>query len=216
MGNSTAKFGKKSTAKEVVDHYAQGKRDFLAGKVAVVTGGNSGIGLEACKALAYAGCRVIMGSRDVEKGRQAIANEIAKPGVGGYVVSNANDLVIVLQLDLEDLKSVQKFAEAVMRESRIDFLVLNAGIFAVNTLEFTPAGFEKQIGTNHFGHFYLFQLLRDKMLQQNFPSRLVCVSSNGHAMSKLDVNDLHFKHQKYGAFTAYGNALISELILSDV
>ena len=204
MGNNAAVLGKKSTAKEVVEHYAQGKRDFLAGKVAVVTGGNSGIGLETCKALAYAGCRVIMGSRDVEKGRQAIAKEIAKPGEGGYVVSNANDLVTVHQLDLEDLKSVREFSEAVKREPRIDFLVFNAGIMAVNDLQHTSAGFEKQIGTNHFGHFYLFKLLREKMQQQDFSSRLVCLSSSGHSLAKLNVDDLHFKNQKYSPWVAYG------------
>ena len=204
MGNSTTKFGKHSTAKEVVDHYAQGKRDFLAGKVAVVTGGNSGIGLETCKALAYAGCRVIMGSRDVEKGRQAIAKEIAKRGQGGYAVSNPESLVAVHQLDLEDLKSVREFSEAVKREPRIDFLVFNAGIMAVNDLQHTPAGFEKQIGTNHFWHFYLFQLLRDKLLQQDFPCRVVSLSSNIHTLANLDVKDLHYRIQKYNPLFAYG------------
>ena len=214
MGNNAAVLGKKSTAKEVVDHYAAGKADFLAGKIAVVTGGNSGIGLETCKALAYAGCRVIMGSRDVERGRQAIASEVAKAGQGGYTVSNPDSLITVHQLDLEDLKSVKAFSEAVMREPRIDFLVFNAGIMAVNEHQFTSAGFEKQIGTNHFGHFYLFKLLRDKLLQQDFPSRLVCLSSSAHTFAKLDVKDLHFKKQKYSPWIAYGILPNSIRILS--
>ena len=86
MGNSSAKFGKKTTAKEVIDAFGQGK--YLSGKTAIVTGGNSGIGLETVKSLAYAGARVILCSRSVENGNKMVQEEIKKPGEGNYVVDD--------------------------------------------------------------------------------------------------------------------------------
>jgi NAD(P)-dependent dehydrogenase (short-subunit alcohol dehydrogenase family) len=140
---------KKSTAEEVASMYA---KDSLAGKVAVVTGGNSGIGLETCKVLAERGCKVVLCSRSREAGEAAIAS---LPPTQGSVV--------VAQLDLADLTRVDTAATEIetllVDHKKIDFLVLNAGIMATPTLEYTPQGFEMQVGTNHFGHFRLTQKL---------------------------------------------------------
>jgi NAD(P)-dependent dehydrogenase (short-subunit alcohol dehydrogenase family) len=174
----------------------------------VVTGGNSGIGLETCKALAYAGCKVIMGSRNVENGKNVIQTEILLPGHGGYVVPEGENLVSVVALDLENLASVKEFANEVLKEERIDFLIFNAGIMALPQLEYTAAGFEKQIGVNHFGHFYLFKLLREKMVQQPFNCRLIALSSTAHGMAKLDTTDLHFKKHPYAAWGSYGDIFV--------
>ncbi len=161
MGAAAGTLGKKSTAKDVVEAF--GARSSLEGKTAIVTGGNSGIGLETCKVLAYFGCRVIMCSRSVENGIKVIDSEIKASGVGEYVCEDVSNIV-VKELELEDLTSVKRFADDIIAtEKRIDYLIFNAGIMALPTLEFTKHGFEKQIGVNHFGHFYLFRLLRDKI-----------------------------------------------------
>ena len=112
--------------------------------------------METCKALASAGCKVILCSRSVPAGEAAIREEIAQPGHGGYAVDNAQQLVVVKALDLESLESIKAFADEVTKDqslvsSSIDLLVLNAGIMALPALERTrDAGFEKQIGVNHF------------------------------------------------------------------
>src|SRR5690349_10858952 len=110
MGNSAGKtgasgLGAKSTAKEVIEKF--GKGQYLTGITAVVTGGNSGIGLETCKALLYAGARVILCSRSVAAGQKALDEEVAKAGHGGYTVDITKN-VVVKELDLNSLKSVKK------------------------------------------------------------------------------------------------------------
>jgi len=101
--------------------------------------------------------------------------------------------LIVYELDLENLSSIKSFADKCLHESRIDFLILNAGIMALPKLEYTVHGFEKQIGTNHYGHFYLTKLLLDKMKAQTFKSRIIAVSSKAHTRGKVDLTDIHFK-----------------------
>lgn len=139
---------KKSTAADVAALYGNGS---LRGKVAVVTGGNSGIGLETCKVLAQQGCTVVLCSRSREAGAAAAAS--LPPDTKGRVV--------VAQLDLADLTRVDAAAAEIeaLGHKRIDFLVLNAGIMATPTRESTTQGFELQVGTNHFGHFRLTQKL---------------------------------------------------------
>jgi len=211
-GSQSSQFGKRSTAKEVVDAF--GGKGSLQGKTAVVTGGNSGIGLETCKALSYAGARVVLASRSKEGGEKAVRDEVAQPGEGGYTASAEN--IVVKALDLEDLDSVKQFADYLNEsETRIDLLVFNAGIMALPTLERTKHGFEKQIGVNHFGHFYLYSLLEDKLLRQTFPSRVVVLSSTAHALGSVKVNDLHFKNGRaYGQWEAYGQSKAANLLFA--
>jgi len=204
--------GKKSTAAQVVA--ANGSGNYLAGKVAVVTGGNSGIGTETVKALASAGCRVILACRQPASGEAALANEITLPGVGGYAVPAAPTLVKVARLDLEDLASVRAFAEIVKAEPSLDFLVLNAGIMALPKLERTANGWEKQIGTNHFGHHYLVALLREKMVAQATPSRIVALSSEAHRMGGIFVDDLHYEKRSYGAWSAYAQSKVANMLMA--
>ena len=92
---------------------------------------------------------MILCSRSVKAGESAIADEIAKLGHGGYIVDTSN--VVVKQLDLVSLQSIKSFADDILlSETRIDLVVLNAGIMALPKLERTDSGFEKQIGVNHF------------------------------------------------------------------
>jgi NAD(P)-dependent dehydrogenase (short-subunit alcohol dehydrogenase family) len=214
MGKSKSNaFGKKTTAKNVVDAHGEGK--YLDGKTAIVTGGNSGIGLETCKALASAGARVILCSRSVEGGQKAIEEEIKKPGHGGYVVEDVSKIV-VKPLELADLKSIKALADDILAtEERIDFLVLNAGIMALAKREETSSGFEKQIGVNHFGHFYLYSLLENKLKAQNFPSRVVVLSSSAHMSGTVDVENLHFTGKRsYGRWSAYGQSKMANILFT--
>lgn len=137
-----AALGKRSTAKDVVDAFAPD----LKGKTAVVTGGNSGIGTETVKALASAGCRVILCSRSVKAGEDAVEQVVrkadAKAKGGGYAVPDAD--VKVMQLDLADLRNVEQLAKDLESEKSIDFLVLNAGVM-IGPKGHTKDGFERQV-----------------------------------------------------------------------
>lgn len=220
MGNSSGKggdgkFGKKSTAKEVVDGCGTGR--YLSGKTALVTGGNSGIGLETCKALMHAGCRVILCSRSVDAGKKALEAEVAQPGHGKYTVADWQTLCVVKQLDLNSLKSVSALAAEVLKEEKsIDLLVCNAGIMALPTRETTADGFEKQLGVNFHGHLHLIQLLLPKMLAQApAPARVVVLSSTAHDMGNVDVSDLHFtKGRTYTPWVSYGQSKQADLLLA--
>lgn len=219
MGNSSGAarttLGSRSTAQDVLSIYSGGAGvNFLKGKVAVITGGNSGIGLEACKAMSSAGCRVIMGSRSVEAGEKAIENEIQKPGNGKYIVEDVSGIT-VKQLNLESLASIREFAAAVNAEERVDYLILNAGVMAIANCEYTENNWEKQIAVNHYGHFYLTSLLEDKMKAQPDPSRIVVVSSVAHTMSNVTLNDVHFKKgRKYEPWIAYGQSKMANILFT--
>jgi len=162
------------------------------------------------KALLYAGCKVISGGRSIEAAKKSFQE--AKIG------DNKN--LIVYELDLENLSSIKSFADKCLQEdesksnsSRIDYLILNAGIMALPKLEYTKHGFEKQIGTNHYGHFYLTTLLLDKMKAQPFKSRIIAVSSKAHTGGKVDLNNLHFKNdRKYTPWSAYGQSKSANIL----
>lgn len=210
---STIRLGKYSTAKQVIEHF--GKGNYLEGKVAIVTGGNAGIGLETCKALLSAGAKVYLCSRSIINGKKAIEEEVLKSGLGGYVVENLNDRCVIKQLDLEDLSSVKKFATDILAtEKRIDFLILNAGIMKLPTREETNCGFEKQIAVNHYGHAYLTNLLKEKMKSQDLKSRIIILSSVGHTYcNNIDFNDIHYsKGRKYGDWGAYFQSKLCNLL----
>jgi NAD(P)-dependent dehydrogenase (short-subunit alcohol dehydrogenase family) len=160
-----------------------------------------------------AGARVILCSRSVSAGETAVKDELAKDGHGGYTVDTSN--VVVKALDLCSLASVKKFAQDFLAtEDRLDFLVLNAGIMALPKLEFTDAGFEKQIGVNHFGHFYLVNLLKEKILATPSTSgRIVVLSSVAHNMGSVVPGDLHYKNGRaYSAWGAYGQSKMANLL----
>ncbi len=137
-----------------------------------------------------------------------------QPGEGGYVVSDPN--IIVKELDLNSLASIKRFADDILSsEPRIDQLILNAGIMALPNREETEDGFEKQIGVNHFGHFYLTSLLRPKMESQMFNSRIIVLSSKAHVRGEIDLNDLHFsKGRAYSGFSAYGQSKLANILFA--
>jgi NAD(P)-dependent dehydrogenase (short-subunit alcohol dehydrogenase family) len=141
----------------------------LAGRVAIITGANTGIGKATACALAARGATVILACRSLTKASQAAEDVIASTG---------NDLVEILPLDLADLSSIRIAAERFLTSGRpLHLLINNAGIAGQRGL--TTSGFELAFGTNHIGHFLLTQLLVGR-LAASAPSRIVNVSSSDH------------------------------------
>ncbi|GII56552.1 oxidoreductase [Planotetraspora thailandica] len=175
------------------------------GRVAVITGGNTGIGFETARVLAARGASVVLAVRDLDKGKRAAAEiTTATPGAD----------VTVQRLDLASLASVRAAADELgATRDHIDLLINNAGIMYAPQGT-TVDGFEFQFGTNHLGHFALTGLLLDKML--HVPgSRVVTVSSAGHRQGgPIDFDDLNWKTRKYSRVAAYGNSKLANLMFT--
>jgi NAD(P)-dependent dehydrogenase (short-subunit alcohol dehydrogenase family) len=213
VSDGKAIVGAQLTAKQVMDQFGEG--DYLKGKTAIVTGGNSGIGLETCKALASAGARVILCSRSLKAGESAVKEEIEKKGLGGYAVDSSN--IIVKALDLNTLSSIKAFADDfIATEGRVDLLVLNAGIMALPKLTRTESGFESQIGVNHFGHVYLTRLLLPMMLKDGTSGRIAVLASSAHSQGRPNPDDLSFHKQpnKYSGWNAYGKSKSANILFA--
>jgi NAD(P)-dependent dehydrogenase (short-subunit alcohol dehydrogenase family) len=162
------------------------------GRVAIVTGANSGIGRAAASALAAAGARVVLAVRDVEKGRAAAGTMRGSTEVRG--------------LDLASLASVREFAAD--WEGDLDLLVNNAGVM-VPPLSRTADGYELQLGTNHLGHFALTNLLLPHVT-----GRVVTVSSTGHRWGAIDFADLNWERKRYRRWRAYGQSKLANLLFT--
>jgi NAD(P)-dependent dehydrogenase (short-subunit alcohol dehydrogenase family) len=174
------------------------------GRTAVVTGANTGLGLETAKALAVQGASVVLAVRNLDRGKQAAAEiTSASPGTD----------VTVQRLDLSSLDSVRAAAvELRATRDRIDLLVNNAGVM-YTPRSTTADGFELQFATNHLGHFALTGLLLDRLLAID-GSRVVTVSSVGHRIrSRIDFDDLTFEHG-YSRVAAYGRSKLANLLFT--
>jgi NAD(P)-dependent dehydrogenase (short-subunit alcohol dehydrogenase family) len=171
------------------------------GRIAVVTGANSGLGKYTAQALAGKGARVIMACRNLEKGevaRQQILQQ--KPQVEPEV----------WQLDLASLDSVKAFSDRFLDHSeRLDLLINNAGLMAIPEGR-TREGFEMQFGVNHLGHFALSARLW-KPLSGTEGSRLVQLSSLAHKMGRIRFEDIHWE-EKYSKWGAYGMSKLANLL----
>lgn len=174
-------FGHNSTAAEVVQGID------LSGRLAIVTGGYSGLGLETTRALSGAGAQVVIPARRPAAAAEAVA-DIPRTEVA--------------ELDLGDLASVQRFAESFLSSHRaLDLLINNAGIMASPEARVGP-GWESQFGTNHLGHFALVNRLWPAL---HSGSRVVVLSSSGHRRSPIRWDDIDFK-SGYDKWAAYGQA----------
>ena len=175
-----------------------------SGKTVIITGSNSGIGKEAAKVFALKGATVIMAVRSMDKGDQAKA-EITK------LFPSA--IIKVRQLDLSDLSSIKKFANSINDEfTNIDILINNAGIMMCPEA-LTVDGIEMQIGTNHFGHFALTARLFP-LLCKTANARIVVLSSLGHKMSKINLNDVNWERRNYKADKAYYDSKLANLLFA--
>jgi NAD(P)-dependent dehydrogenase (short-subunit alcohol dehydrogenase family) len=174
------------------------------GRVAVVTGANTGLGLETARALAGAGATVVMAVRNVDKGEAARAD----------VLADHPDATVELQpLDLASLESIRTAAHDLLeRHDRIDLLINNAGVMYTEW-QTTTDGFEFQMGVNHLGHFALTNLLLDRLMETD-GSRIVSVSSVGHRIrSKLDPATM-MSGEKYDRIAAYGRSKLANLLFT--
>jgi NAD(P)-dependent dehydrogenase (short-subunit alcohol dehydrogenase family) len=174
----------------------------MDGKVIVITGGNTGIGKEAAVGLAGLGARVVITSRNEERGREA-RQKIAD--------RSENDSVEVMSLDLASFKSIRSFAADVLdRFDHVDVLVNNAGLILRRRAE-TQDGFEETFGVNHLGHFLLTDLLLER-LRASAPARVVVVSSDAHkgARQGLDFDDLQAEHT-YRWAKAYSKSKLANI-----
>ena len=173
----------------------------VKGKVAVVTGGNSGLGKETARVLAQKGVKVILAVRSTDRGEDA-AIEIRKE----FPKSN----VEVMKLDLSSLASVRSFAKEFLgRYEHLDFLINNAGVM-VPPYTKTEDGFELQFGTNHLAHFALTGLLLP-LLESTEDSRIVTISSVAHLTGDVNFHDLAWEQRKYDAPKAYADSKIANL-----
>lgn len=179
----------------------------LSKKVFVVTGGNSGIGLEAVRQLARQGAEVVLACRRVGEGRR-VADQVSTAGVRGTVT--------VMELDLANLNSVRRFAaEFLSAHDALSGLVNNAGIMNAPQRK-TADGFELHLGTNHLGHYLLTELLL-LALRKGAPARVVNVSSCFHDVAfgregRIDFDDLQFERRKYDGWEAYAQSKLANLL----
>ena len=173
------------------------------GRIAIITGANSGLGYETSLALAQKGCRVIMACRSLNK---------ANTACDSIKSNNPSGLVEVMQLDLNDLDAVKTFAFNFKEKyNRLDLLINNAGIMHPPYSK-TVQGFETQFGVNHLAHFALTGLLLDT-LKSTPESRVVTVSSNGHKLGKINFDDLQWE-EGYKDMAAYGQSKLANLLFT--
>lgn len=174
------------------------------GRIAVITGANTGLGFETALELAGHGARVVLAVRNVEKGKEAAARITAEhPGSD----------VQLQELDLTSLESIRAAAAQLRADhDRIDLLINNAGVM-YTPRSTTQDGFELQFGTNHLGHFAFTGLLLDRLLPVN-GSRVVTVSSIGHRIrAAIHFDDLQWE-RSYSRVGAYGQAKLSNLLFT--
>ena len=174
------------------------------GRVAVITGANTGLGYETAAALAAKGAHVVLAVRNLDKGKDAIA----------LISKRSPNVDVALQeLDLTSLESIRVAAEQLRSDyDRIDLLINNAGVM-YPPKSTTKDGFELQFGTNHLGHFAFTGLLLDRLLPV-VGSRVVTVSSIGHRIrADIHFDDLQWEHS-YNRVSAYGQAKLANLLFT--
>lgn len=183
-------FGAESTTDDVL------KGVDLAGKRILVTGASAGLGVETLRALKAHGAVVIGVARDLGKARKALGDA----GVGE---------IELVEADLANLASVRAAADRVRAEGKpLDVIIGNAGIMACPQGK-TADGFETQFGTNHLGHFVFFNRIAPLLRSGG---RVVMLSSTGHRISDVSIDDPDFEKTPYNAWTSYGRAKTANIL----
>ena len=186
-------FHSKSNADEIT------KDIDLSGKIAIVTGGYSGIGLETTRALVNAGAKVIIPAKRIEVAAQNLEGIVSKENI--------------VEMDLGNLNSVKKFTEDFKESYRkLDLLINNAGIMACPE---TRVGneWESQFAINHIGHFLLTRELMDTMAENN-GARFVSLSSSAHSLTGILWDDIHFQNNPYDKWMAYGQSKTASSLIA--
>jgi NAD(P)-dependent dehydrogenase (short-subunit alcohol dehydrogenase family) len=174
------------------------------GRIAIVTGANTGIGLETARMLAQKGARVVLACRNPEKGEAAALRIAAERPTGSAAFA---------PLDLSDLDSVGAFASSfAATHPRLDLLVNNAGVM-VPPLGRTKQGFELQFGTNHLGHFALAARLLP-LLERAAEARVVVVSSSAQNFGRIEFDDLNWERRPYSAWSAYAQSKLANMMFA--
>jgi NAD(P)-dependent dehydrogenase (short-subunit alcohol dehydrogenase family) len=175
-----------------------------SGRVAVITGANTGLGFWTAAALADKGAHVVLAVRNLDKGENAVSQIRAK---------SPNADVVVQRLDLTSLDAIREAADELKAaHQRIDLLINNAGVMYTDK-DTTKDGFELQFGTNHLGHFAFTGLLLDRLLPID-GSRVVTVSSVGHRiLAKIHFDDLQWE-RGYNRVRAYGQSKLANLMFT--
>jgi NAD(P)-dependent dehydrogenase (short-subunit alcohol dehydrogenase family) len=179
-----------------------------SGRVAIITGSNTGIGYQAAAVLAAKGAHVVLAVRNLDKGNDAVSRiKAASP------TASPNATVTLQELDLTSLDNIHKAADQLRANfPRIDLLINNAGVMYTDKGT-TKDGFESQFGTNHLGHFALTGRLLDSMLGVE-GSRVVTVSSVGHRIiAKIHFDDLQWE-RSYNRVAAYGQSKLANLMFT--
>jgi NAD(P)-dependent dehydrogenase (short-subunit alcohol dehydrogenase family) len=188
-------FGFESTTDEVLEGID------LSGKRVLVTGVSAGLGVETVRALAAHGANVVGTARDLDKARGALKDAYAQRANGASI-----DLV---ECDLASLKSVRKAADEIAAQGKpFDAIIANAGVMACPKGK-TSDGFETQFGTNHLGHFVFVNRLVPMLKPV---ARVAVLSSAGHQMSDVDLEDPNFERTEYRPFTAYGRSKTANIL----
>lgn len=175
------------------------------GRIAIVTGANSGIGYETAKALAGKGATVVLACRNLEK---------ADIAAGEIRLGNKDANLDIIHLDLADLGSVRQFAETfISRHEKLDLLINNAGVM-IPPYTRTIDGFELQFGANHLGHFALTGLLLERLMKTP-NARIINVSSSAHRMGSGTINFENLNSEKgYNASGAYAQSKLANLLFT--
>nr|XP_039263602.1 retinol dehydrogenase 12-like [Styela clava] len=175
----------------------------IVGKTVLITGANTGIGLETAIDLAQRKAKVIIACRNSQKAESAKQKIIEASG---------SNNVVVKHLDLASFESIRKLAADInASEERLDVLINNAGL-VLSTYEETADGFEMHFGVNHLGHFLLTSLLLD-LLKRSAPSRIVNVASSGHQATTINWNDPNRKHN-FNGLEAYCQSKLMNVLFS--
>lgn len=186
-------FGAESTADEVLEGVD------LSGKRVLVTGVSAGLGVETARSLVAHGATVVGTARDLAKARRAL---------GEAIPQKASEVELV-EMDLASLASVRKAAtELIARNKPFDVIIANAGVMACPQGK-TQDGFETQFGTNHLGHFVFVNRLVP-LLKPG--ARIVLLSSAGHQLSDVNIEDPNFERTEYQPFAAYGRSKTANIL----
>ena len=191
-------FDTESTAEEVL------AGQDLTGLTVFITGANSGLGQETARAMAAHGAHVVMAGRDQDKLDDAVSAIRAE---------QPDAQLDTIVCDLGDLESIRAdTSRARQRFNKIDILINNAGVMASPFLH-TADGFELQFGTNHLGHFALTAELMP-LIERGTAKRIVNLSSRGHHMAPIDLDDPNFTEREYDPWTSYGQSKTANILFT--
>lgn len=183
----------------------------LVGKVIVITGASSGIGIETARALSATGATLYLTVRDKAKAKITLAS-LLNPSLSS---------VSLVEMDTSSFASVRAAAAIILKDSnsQVNILVNNAGVMGVQDLKLTTDGHEMHFATNHLGHFLLFQLLKPALLSSSTPefhSRVVVVSSSTHRACTLSKSDnYNFQEGGYNPGIAYAKSKLANIYMAN-